>query len=163
MLGGWDPINLILFFIFGYIFSSEMIFKESFEKHALLTLITGVIFTILWVFFPLNNAYLYFSIRFLSGWCFLIALLGFGSKYLNQDHKSLKLLNDIVLPFYILHQIVIIVVGYYIIGLDLSVLGKYLIISSISLVIILALVMGIRKVNPLRFLFGMRMIKKKKE
>ena len=94
------------------------------------------------------------------GWCFLIAFLGFGSKYLNQDHKSLKMLNDIVLPFYILHQIVIIVVGYYIIGLDLNVIGKYLIISSISLVIIIALVMGIRKVNVLRFLFGMRGKKK---
>jgi hypothetical protein len=72
--------------------------------------------------------------------------------------------NKAVLPFYILHQTVILLVGWFIIPLDLSILVKYLIIATGSFVIIMALYeLLIRRFNVLRFLFGMRLKKKPAE
>jgi hypothetical protein len=66
-----------------------------------------------------------------------------------------------VLPFYILHQTIILLVGWYVIPLNLSILLKYLIISPISFLLILALYeLLIKRVNAIRFLFGMRPKKK---
>jgi len=61
------------------------------------------------------------------------------------------------LPFYILHQSVIVAIAYYVVGLDLIVIGKYLLIVLASFPIIVALLYPISKINLLRFLFGMRM------
>jgi glucan biosynthesis protein C len=65
--------------------------------------------------------------------------------------------NGAVLPFYILHQTVILLGGWYIIPLELSIPLKYLIISASSFVLIMALYeLLIKRINVLRFLFGMK-------
>jgi hypothetical protein len=93
----------------------------------------------------------------LNGWCWVTALLGFGCKYLSFNHKFLETSNELVLPFYILHQSVIVAIAFYVIGLDLLVIVKFLLIVLTSFPIILALLYSIAKVNALRFLFGMKM------
>jgi len=93
----------------------------------------------------------------LNGWCWVTAILGFGRKYLSFNHKYLKVSNELVLPFYILHQSIIVAVAFYVVGLDLIVIEKYLLIVVLSFPIIATLLYPISKVNVLRFLFGMRM------
>ncbi|MFX1588325.1 MAG: acyltransferase, partial [Promethearchaeota archaeon] len=102
------------------------------------------------------------SFRVINGWSWMIVVLALASKYLNKNHKSRKFLNEIVMPFYVLHQTIIVIVGFYIVRLDLNIFSKYLIISSLSFVIIMGLVLIIRKVNALRFLFGMRIKRQNK-
>jgi len=63
------------------------------------------------------------------------------------------------LPFYILHQTVIVVIAFYVVGLNLIVIEKYLIIVLTSFAVISALLFPIRQINVLRFLFGMRLKK----
>ncbi len=65
------------------------------------------------------------------------------------------------MPFYILHQTVIISIGYYVVQWTAGVGIKYLVISSTSLVTIMVIYEIVRRVNVLRFLFGMRWIKRK--
>jgi hypothetical protein len=85
----------------------------------------------------------------------------FGQHNLNFNNKLLAYGNEALLPFYILHQTVILAVGWFIIPLDLSILLKLLIISTTSFVIIMALYeLLIKRFNVLRFLFGMRLKKK---
>jgi hypothetical protein len=93
-------------------------------------------------------------------WSGILVILGFGSKHLNFNHKSRRFLNEIVMPFYILHQSVIIIIGFFVVQLDLIIFVEYLIISAISFVIVIGLVLIIRKVNFLRFLSGMSLKKK---
>ena len=57
----------------------------------------------------------------------------------------------------------IFIIGFFVIRLDLIIFLKYLIISSISFVIILGLVMVIKQFNVTRFLFGMGLKKKRVE
>jgi hypothetical protein len=96
----------------------------------------------------------------LNGWCWVTAILGYGRKYLSFNHRLLSVSNELVLPFYVLHQAVIVAVAFYVVGLDLIAVEKYLLIVVASLPIILAALYPISKINVLRFLFGMRTLRK---
>lgn len=62
-----------------------------------------------------------------------------------------------MLPFYIMHQTVLLTVGYWVVRWDIPDLAKWIIIVGSSLTICLALYeFLIRRNNVLRFLFGMK-------
>ena len=92
-------------------------------------------------------------------WAFLIAICGFASRHLRFSNGFLKYANEAVLPFYILHQTIILTVGYYVLRLDTSLWIEYLIIATISFIVIMALYeLLIRRINLFRFLFGLKML-----
>jgi hypothetical protein len=65
--------------------------------------------------------------------------------------------NEAVLPFYILHQPVILIVGYFIIPLALPLAFKYLTIAPLAFVIVLGIYeYGIRRWNLVRQVFGLK-------
>jgi hypothetical protein len=81
--------------------------------------------------------------------------------YLNFRNALLAYASEAVLPFYILHQTVIVVTGFYIVQWDCDPALKYLSIAAVSFCLIMALYdLLIKRINPLRFLFGMRLRKK---
>lgn len=80
-----------------------------------------------------------------------------GTKFLNFSNKVLAYCNEAVLPFYILHQTIILVIGFFVVQWDLGVMLKYLIISTSSLVVTRAIYeLFIKRVKVVRFLFGMK-------
>jgi glucan biosynthesis protein C len=90
-------------------------------------------------------------------WSCLLAVLGYGMHYLTANHRLLAYANEAVLPFYILHQPVILILGYFIIPLPLPILAKYLIIAPLASCITLGLYeYGIRRVNLVRRVFGLK-------
>ena len=52
------------------------------------------------------------GLRGLGSWCLVLASLGLGMRYLNTSTPFVRYANDAVLPFYILHQTVLLCVGY---------------------------------------------------
>ncbi|MFC2021215.1 hypothetical protein ACFLU1_05480 [Chloroflexota bacterium] len=97
----------------------------------------------------------------LRSWFFIIAILGFGSRYLNFNNSFLGYANEAVLPFYILHQTVIIVIGFLVIQGNIGIALKYIITSTASFIAIVSIYeLLVRRINILRFLFGMRLKKK---
>ncbi|MFX1408805.1 MAG: acyltransferase family protein [Promethearchaeota archaeon] len=172
--GGWNIISLLIFTIYGFLLVSNEHFKKSIENNERISSVIGVISVVLLIivlafFFDAifyNDQFtiadpLFWIIRGMYGWCWIIILLNIGRRYLNFNSKSRRFLNEIVMPFYILHQTIIVIIGFFIIELEILIIVKYIIISSVSLAIILGLVLLIRKLNFLRFLFGMRLKKKK--
>jgi hypothetical protein len=78
-------------------------------------------------------------------------------RYLTASNGLLSNANEAVLPFYILHQPVILIVGYFIIPLPLTILAKYLIIAPLAFGITLGLYeFGVRRWNPVRRIFGLK-------
>jgi len=76
-----------------------------------------------------------------------------------------KTLNEFVLPFYIIHYVVLAIVDFYIVQLEIFVISKLFLISLIfliSLAVIIVLLFLIREFNALRFIFGMQVTKKKR-
>jgi hypothetical protein len=96
-------------------------------------------------------------------WSWLVFIISIGIKFLNSSRKGLDYANEAVLPFYILHQTVILLIGFYIVQWNAGMLSKYFLISTISLVATIALYdLCVRRTNVTRFLFGMRPKKLKK-
>ena len=163
--GGYNLFSQLTFYIIGFILAFNKKFKESIEKHGLAAFIIGIAMTILLLVERLliRNDLLFWLLGLIYVWSWLIVILGLGSKHLNRDHKSRKFLNDIVMPFYVLHQTIIVIIGFFIVQLDMIILLKYLIISGVSFGIVIGLVLIIKKLNILRFLFGMSLKKKNVE
>jgi glucan biosynthesis protein C len=165
--GGWKLPTYLVLFVTAYVMASSPQFEESIEKNRVPTLLLGIItsfsiFALLSVGMTdpsaMERYYLLVStIWALNGWCWVAAILGFGRRHLSFTHKFLEVSNELVLPFYILHQSVIVAIAFYVVGLNLIVIEKYLLIVLASFPIIVALLYPISKVNLLRFLFGMRM------
>jgi hypothetical protein len=96
-------------------------------------------------------------LRTFNSWVWVLAILGIGSKHLTFRNRLLKYANIAVLPFYILHQSVIVVFGFFFIDWSAALMLKYLVLSTVSFVtIILIYEFLIKRFGPLRFLFGMK-------
>jgi len=77
--------------------------------------------------------------------------------YLNYRNAFLTYANEAVLPFYILHQTVIMGVGYLVVQWAIPDLLKWLIVVPVSFAIIMVLYeFLVRRYNVMRFLFGMK-------
>jgi len=182
VMGGWDPISYLLFFSYGYLIFSNAQIRETIKKYSTIYLAVALILTALYLdshfgvnlkipgvtrhdllnngaILPLNHSVWIAvqALRGLLGWCWIIGLLGLGSRFLNFNKKFLAYANEAVLPFYILHHTVIYIIGFYVIQRSSSIGTKYFIISIVSFAIIMAIYeILVRRVSILRFLFGMK-------
>lgn len=166
--GGWNPFTYLIFFILGYLIASDLQFRLIIERYRIIALLLGGITSILLLtswYIPsftdlFNNIFGYILggiLRPFVSWCWIVAILGFGSKYLSFNNRVVKYANEAVLPFYILHQTMIVLIGFYIANWNTSVILKYIILSTLSFVLIFSIYeLVIRRINLLRFLFGMR-------
>jgi hypothetical protein len=65
--------------------------------------------------------------------------------------------RDARLPFYVIHQMPIVLIGFYVVQWPISALAKYLVITLSSIVASLVLYdIGVRRTRVTRFLFGVR-------
>lgn len=93
---------------------------------------------------------------FLS-WFTVITVIGYGQYYLDKPHHWLKYSNEGLYPFYILHQTVIIVIGYYVCQWPWSIAAKFWTIALLSLTsCVLIFFMLIRPFRLMRLFFGMK-------
>jgi hypothetical protein len=83
-----------------------------------------------------NRLYMYGFLNALNIWTFILSLCGYAKKHLNFTNSFLQQANRTVYPFYIIHQTVIVAVGYYIIQLSAPIAIKLplLILSSLPLI-----------------------------
>ena len=89
----------------------------------------------------------------------MLAILGLGMQYLTGRSARLEYANEAVLPFYILHQTVIVTIGYFVLGWGLPDLLEWATVGVTSFAIIMALYEGlVRRWNVMRFLFGMKLL-----
>jgi hypothetical protein len=99
------------------------------------------------------------AVEALASWSIILAILGFARQHLTNRTPFLSYSNEAVLPFYILHQTVLLSVGYFVVQWQIPDLLKWLVIVPVSF----AVIMGIyeylvRRNNALRFLFGMKLL-----
>jgi glucans biosynthesis protein C len=89
-------------------------------------------------------------------WTWLLAFLGLGRQYLSFSNPLLNWAREASYPVYILHQTVIIVVAYFVIQQPWSPWTKYGLVLLATIVICVLLYEMIRRVEVVRFLFGMK-------
>lgn len=97
------------------------------------------------------------SVIALYSWCAIVALLGYGMRYLTAGSPLLVRANEGVLPFYILHQPVILLIGYFVIPLPLAPAVKWLIIAPLAFAVTVAVYeYAVRRSEVLRVAFGLK-------
>jgi len=90
-------------------------------------------------------------------WLSLFAILGFGLWALRADTPFLRYANQAVLPFYALHQSVIVGVGYLVVQQAIPDALKFLVVAVLSFAIIMGVYeLLVRRITIMRFLFGMK-------
>ena len=111
-----------------------------------------------WPFHAVLFTNLFHALQPLVGWSWVLALVGYGKKYLNRKHRILDYLNQAVYPFYILHQTVIVVLVYYIVQTqNESILSKYIYTVGITFFVTVGVYhLLVRPFALTRFLFGMK-------
>ena len=165
-------------FIYGFIFMTDDAFIEIIKKKTSILLNVGVLSSFIFIYAAMQykemiELYLNpeFSLSHL-GLSFLAALIamswilffvGFFAKNMNFNHRILIPANISILPIYVLHQSLIIVFGYYIVGLDLNVYLKFALIACIAIPASILIYKLIQTNNITRFLFGLKPLTNNKE
>jgi len=105
---------------------------------------------------------IFMTLYSLLTWSWIIFMLSAGFKLLNFSNKFLKYSSEAVLPFYLLHQTIILLIGFYVVQWDMNIVTKFLIISTTSLITTIGVYdLCIRRINCTRFMFGMKLLKPK--
>ncbi len=157
----------LIFFIYGYLIFSDMEFEQLIHKNGKTALVLGIssmilILSISWFDKTPDDAYskeyvLYQTLRGFNNWISVIAILYLGRRFLNFYHTSLNYINEATYPIYILHQTVIVTLGFYIVQWKMGMIEKFFIIfTTSSAITLLTYHFLIRQTNLTRFLFGMR-------
>jgi len=165
--GGWGFLYYIWFLISGFI----IVYSDPLQRHIMsqrwVSLLLGVglssvylyqLFSLSRVDFPAGiSDWINSLLFFLSAWSLIFAILGFGMKFLAFDRPLLRSANEGVLPFYILHQTVLLCIGYFVMAWEVHAILKWAIVFTSSFIVIIMLHMVfIRRIELFRFLFGMK-------
>lgn len=162
-----DFATFSLYFLFGFLLQINQKIILFTEKNAYKFLTIAIV---CWSLYLINRSFLdnisipeytlnyFFSIilKNLNSISWVFAFIGFGKKFLDFNHRYLNDLNQGILPFYILHQTVIVIFGYFVVQWELSILEKFLVILTTSFIVTIGLYQIIRRNNMMRFFFGMK-------
>ncbi|GAB3556828.1 acyltransferase family protein [Spirosoma fluminis] len=160
--------NLLLFW-FGYVLISRREFWSLLTDQRRYFLAATFVFTV--VLYGMRMLFTYQEIDtifwvdvtyFTNGLCLMVAsvlaTIGYGYRYLNINRPILRHLNEAVYPFYILHQTVIVIIGYFVLTRTrLGVYDGFLAVSFSTLAVCAALyLLLIRPFKVTRLFFGVK-------
>lgn len=162
----------LIFFIYGMFIISIDGLWDVIERSRKLSLKIALIpFAFLWLFvwgptFYIMNedttAFFFFygflKITFVT--CWLLAVLGYSRILLNRTNKLLTYSTEAVYPFYILHQTIMMIFGYYILQLPFGIFPKFILVVIVTFGgSFLLYEFFIKRFNVTRVLFGMKPFK----
>ena len=163
--------NILIFlivFLLGYIVYGDNDYLEYIDKNKMKSLIITVIFFMVYIgvilpYYQLNNngrnglKVLLSIMRNAAMITTIVAIIGYGRKYLTGGGKVLDYLNRACFPVYILHQPVIVIIAYYI--MNYYTLPTYLLILMIlgsSVPITFGIYEIFRRIKITKYLIGVK-------
>ncbi len=166
-----DLIYYLAFFLCGYLLFSRPAFAEAIRKYGWPALGIGIIcslsmaalllsgYGLAWERSPSYTvgSLLYQVLRSINTWSWLIFVFFCGMRWFTGNNRFLRYMNEAVLPFYVLQHPVIILVAFYVVPLNIGILPKWLIMSALAFILVMALYeLLVRRINSIRWLFGMK-------
>jgi peptidoglycan/LPS O-acetylase OafA/YrhL len=164
-----DCVNMLAYFVYGYILYADERFAPAVRRDWPLTLAGGVLCTLLiffggsiglvyeWIDSPdTPGFYLYWSVWSIYGWCWMLFVLYIGMRYLDFTNRWLVYGRETIVPFYLFHHPVIIGIAFFVVQWDTGITVKWLVVVLASLLVTLGLVELVKRIKVLRGLFGMK-------
>ena len=147
-----DFLYHFLFFVYGYVLFMDQKFLKALKKNWWLILFLSFTSSILIlstvstsfsdpVSAPLSmiDLLIKWGVFSINSWFWTILLLLFGMKYLDFANNLLKYGKQSILPFFLIHHPVIIILAFYIVQWNTNIIIKLLSIMGCSLIITLGL------------------------
>lgn len=165
-----DFISFGLFFILGYMVFTDARFASVIRRDGWILLVTGLVTTLAFgmLILSLGSVDLERSPRTLpefllwacvaaAGWCGAAFMLNIGMRYLDNDSKALRYGQATLLPFFVLHQTVMLTIAYFVVQWEASIAVKMLVVGLGGFVVTIGLIeLVIKRVGILRVMFGMK-------
>jgi glucans biosynthesis protein C len=164
-LGDYNVCLFFLFFIYGFLLVADSRLDGAIVRHTWVSLLLGIPCMVVVLAIQRSGViYADFTLpsiglallRNLNTWLWVLALMGLARRYLSFGNSLLAYAGQASYPVYILHQTVIVMVGYAIVHTALTVASKYLLIVLLSGAATLIIYeIFVRRTRITRFLFGL--------
>lgn len=162
VFGGWGVLSHAWFFLSGFVIASNERLQQSIQRLRWLWLAGATVLTTIQVSDAVASApsgSIGLEHTDLLAYLWILTFLGWARQRLNFGTSRLGQANEAVLPFYILHQPVLLSIGYFVVRWAIPDLAKWAIIAASSFVVIMVIYEYIvQRVNVLRVLFGMKLL-----
>ncbi len=111
-----------------------------------------------WVKTPsVPGFYLAWTLMSINAWCWVVVALYIGMRFLDLRNKWLVYGQEAMMPFYLFHHPVIIVIAFYVVQWDAGIMLKLLVVVLGSFAITLSIYeLIIKRIKPGQVLFGMK-------
>jgi glucan biosynthesis protein C len=165
-----DFFYLMSFFVLGFVLYAHEGFTRVIRRDWAILLIMVIVSTAAWAWLALADEsldlwtsprtlqdFVLWTMITINGWCWTTFVLYIGMRHLDFGNKWLRYGQEAVLPFFLLHQPVIVAIAFYVVQWDAGIPVKLLTVVLGSFVASLAIYeLAIRRIGPVRILFGMK-------
>jgi glucans biosynthesis protein C len=164
LLGDKNPWYYFAVFFLGYLLFTDSRYLNAIDKSAKAALITAVMCELLRQF-TFRYLYGYTGYDILRGivelgrWSWVLAIAGYGRRFLNNRSRFMDYLSLAAFPFYLLHLPVNTFIGYLLIKTSMPVPVKYILIVTLTTAFTFLLYEGLRRVPLLRLMLGVKPVK----
>ncbi|MEO0367949.1 MAG: acyltransferase family protein, partial [Pseudomonadota bacterium] len=173
LIADWASFNhWFVLFICGFVVAARPVFLQTVEILRWRSLVlaaasSAILLSIFWDYanmtlklFPDGSIdvsrYIFFSsLRAINAWAWLLVCVGFAARYLNRPSKLISYLNKAVYPFFCLHLTVLVVLEFWILPLSWSIATKYLVLTTLAVMIILVCYEALKRIRFVRPLIGL--------
>lgn len=169
-VAGQELFRDLVLFTFGFLLVADARFFDAIDRHKRAALMAGLVTMSAYLAIAakqiefVDNSpedILFYTLRTINTWLWLIAILGYGRRFLNFTNEVQHYLNEAVYPFYILHQTVIVILAYFVVQWDVNLWIKFPVLAVGALATTLLLYdVAVKRTNVTRFLFGMKPVKR---
>ncbi|HZD70187.1 MAG TPA: acyltransferase [Actinomycetes bacterium] len=182
--GGWERLAYLFPLLFGYVIGSNRRFERALRHERRRALACAVLSTALLVWWAgltgfddivAGDVPGWGAVQGLAGWAWIMAILGFAGSWIARPQRqaleggpaagrptlrlsrAARYANQAVLPFYVLHEPVIVGAAWIIVRWQAPIPAKYFVLVLVSLAGTLALYqLVVRRWPVTRLLFGMK-------
>ncbi|MBE9171656.1 acyltransferase family protein [Cyanobium sp. LEGE 06143] len=164
----WANLLLyLLYFVYGYLFCHQGGFWVVLDRRRRLLVALAMVGMAVFLALTLSGAtpaagdesaaaQLFQAFRGWNSWCAVLALVALARRFLKAPHPLVSYGSKAAMPLYLLHQPVLVGLGWWVVPLPLAIGAKFALICAGSLLISLALYEGvIRRLGPLSPCFGL--------
>jgi glucan biosynthesis protein C len=158
------------FFVLGYLLFTDERFLRAIRRDwwILLGIGTATILAAIAIGFSMesfdlekapgtNLEFVLWGLIATCGWCWTAFMLFIGMRYLDRDSRALRYGQTALLPFFLVHQPVILAIAYVVVQWDVGILPKLLVLVLSAFAVSLGLYQFvISRIGPLRAMFGMK-------
>jgi len=155
-------------FIYGYVICLHEGLWKAVDRHLRISLLLAIVSTVfvLTMRFEMpafsrpayTPRYMLYSVFLgLHTWCWILALLALARKFLSGTNRFLKYAGRASYPFYILHFVLMLVIGYYVVQWRLQLTAEFVVLSVMTFAVTLgSYELLVKQTKATRFLFGMK-------